>query len=197
MMDLRQYFDPFWFDWIILPLMICVARIIDVTMGTMRIIFINRGKRYLAPVLGFFEVFIWIVIIGQIVRNLSNIAGYLGYAAGFALGNYIGILLENRLALGTYALRVIPLSGAGELVEKLHQAGFGVTCIDGEGITGKVKIIYTIVRRKDMPIITQMIKEITPHAFYAVEEVRSTEEGVFPRRQSSNHQGIFSVLKKK
>ena len=76
--------------WVLLPVMVFFARVADVTLGTMRIIFISRGKRNLAPLLGFVEVFIWITIVSQIVSNAHNLLAYLAYAAGFATGSLPG-----------------------------------------------------------------------------------------------------------
>ncbi|MEW5830932.1 MAG: DUF5698 domain-containing protein, partial [Chloroflexota bacterium] len=148
-----------WFAWVILPVLICLARIIDVSLGTMRIIFTSRGLRHLAPLLGFIEVFIWIVATSQLVKHAQNVAAYLGYAAGFAAGNYVGMYLENRLALGTVTLRAIIRRDPAELIERLHQANFGITTVDGQGSTGEVKLIYTTIKRRDLPVVTAIFHE--------------------------------------
>src|SRR5512147_688374 len=121
---------------VVLPIIIFFARIVDVSLGTLRIAFIARGQRYLAPLVGFFEVFIWIVVIGQIVQNLHSLIAYLAYAAGFATGSYVGLLLEARLAIGTLMVRVITPNDARGLIEQLHAAGYGVTSLDAHGSTG-------------------------------------------------------------
>jgi len=168
------------YTWIILPLLIFVARVIDVGLGTLRIIFTARGKRQLAPLLGFVEVFIWVAVISQMVRGVNHVVAYLAYAAGFAAGNYVGMWIENRLALGTVVLRIILAQSGDELADALHAAGYGVTRVDGQGANGPVKLIYTIVRRKDLPGVLEVIHTTTPKAFVAIEEVRSTEQGIFP-----------------
>lgn len=164
----------------ILPFLIFLARVFDVTLGTLRIIFVSRGKRNLAPLFGFFEVLIWIVVIGQVVQNLHNLASYIGYAAGFAAGNFVGMYIEDRLAIGTLMVRIILQKNAEELVSRLHTAGYGVTCVDGQGANGPVKLIYTIVKRKDLAKVRQIIHEINPKAFLSIEDLRSTQEGIFP-----------------
>ncbi len=169
-----------WYAWVILPLIIFIARIFDVTLGTIRIIFVSRGKRNLAPVLGFFEVLIWIVVISQLVQNLESFTAYIGYAAGFAAGNYVGMWLEDKLALGTYILRMITAEDTVEMVTRLSKAGFGVTRVEGEGTKGKVNLIYTVVKRKNVDQVLAIIHEFMPNAFVSIEEVRSTEKGVFP-----------------
>ena len=169
-----------WYAWVILPLIIFAARIFDVTLGTLRIIFVSRGKRNLAPVLGFFEVLIWIVVISQLVQNLDSVTAYVGYAAGFAAGNYIGMWLEDKLALGTYILRMITAEEVGELVGRLRDAGYGVTRVEGEGTKGRVHLVYTVVKRRNVEQVLAIIHEVKPNAFVSMEEIRSSEKGVFP-----------------
>ena len=149
-----------WYAWVILPALIFVARVCDVTLGTIRIIFIIRGRRNLAPLLGFFEVLIWIVVIGQLVQHLHSVTAYLCYAGGFAAGNFVGMWLEDRLAFGTFVLRVIIPEDGETLTQKIHEAGFGVTCIDGQGAAGPVKLIYTIVKRRHVNQVLSIIHEL-------------------------------------
>lgn len=163
-----------------IPLFIFFARVADVSIGTVRVIFIARGMRFLAPLLGFFEVLIWLLAIGQIMQNLTNPVSYLAYAGGFAAGTFIGIYIENRLSLGIVILRIITQQDASALVDWLRTAHYGVTTIDAQGIKGPVKIIFTVLKRRDIPNVAAKIQEFNPHAFYSVEDVRFVSEGVFP-----------------
>jgi len=181
-----------WYAWVILPLIIFAARIFDVTLGTLRIIFVARGKRNLAPILGFFEVLIWIVVISQLVQNLESFTAYIGYAAGFAAGNYVGMWLEDKMALGTYILRLITAEDFTELVGRLRDAGYGVTRVEGEGAKGKVHLVYTVVKRRNVEQVLAIIHEVKPNAFVSIEEVRSTEKGVFPTTVASQGIGLFA-----
>lgn len=167
-------------QWYFLPALIFCARVADVTLGTLRIIFIGRGQRRLAPVLGFFEVLIWIIAVSQLVNHLTNWLGYLAYASGFATGNYIGMWIENQLALGKLALRVIINQHPADLPLALRAEGYGVTELDGAGSSGPVKVVFTIIPRKDLPKVSQMVHMINPKAFISVEEVRDASEGIFP-----------------
>jgi uncharacterized protein YebE (UPF0316 family) len=176
--ELLSGFD--WYVWVGLPLLIFAARVCDVTLGTMRIIFTSRGMRNWAPVLGFIETFIWIVAVSSIVKHAQNVAAFVGYASGFATGTYVGMMIESRLAMGTLTIRAIIRRDPKELIETLHNAGFGVTEVDGHGSTGDVKIVYSTVKRADLPAIIAIYHQILPGAFLSVEEVRSTEQGVFP-----------------
>jgi uncharacterized protein YebE (UPF0316 family) len=180
-----------WYAWVILPLIIFVARIFDVTLGTLRIIFVARGKRNLAPVLGFFEVLIWIVVISQLVQNLEAFTAYIGYAAGFAAGNYVGMWLEDKMALGTYMMRMITSEDVTELVCRLRDGGYGVTRVEGEGSKGKVNLIYTVVKRRNMEQVLAIIHAIKPNAFVSMEEIRSTEKGVFPTGMVAQSRGFL------
>ena len=175
-----------WYAWVILPFIVFFARIADVTLGTLRIIFTSRGKRNVAPLLGFVEVFIWIVVVGQIVKNVHSITAYLGYAAGFATGTYIGMLIEERMAMGTLVVRIFLAQGAVELITALRAAGFGVTAVDGQGLKGAVKLLYVIVKRRDLPAVTNIIHANCPGVFFSVEEVRSTEMGFFPKGDNTD-----------
>jgi len=175
------------YTWIFLPLLIFIARVVDVTLGTMRIIFTSRGARKLAPLLGFVEVFIWVAVISQMVKGVNHVVSYLAYAAGFAAGNYVGMWIENRLALGTVVLRIILAQSGDTLAEALHQAGYGVTRVDGMGANGPVKLLYAIVRRKALPGVLEIVHQTTPKAFIAIEEVRSTEQGIFPYGAKFSH----------
>jgi uncharacterized protein YebE (UPF0316 family) len=171
--------SPF-FVWIGLPMLVFFARVIDVTLGTLRIIFISRGKKYIAPLLGFVEVFIWIAVVAQIVRGVNDLVTYFAYAAGFAAGNFVGMYIEDRLAIGTQVIRIIVPERAEDLTTNLSAAGYGITRVDAMGANGPVKLIYTVVKRKDISIVLSLIHQTHPHAFLSIEDVRSTQEGVFP-----------------
>lgn len=169
-----------WYSLVILPILVFIARFVDVTLGTMRIIFTSRGRRNLAPLLGFIEVFIWIAMVGQIIKSANSLNAYLGYAAGFALGTFVGMLLEERLAMGTLVVRIILANGAEKLTASLRAAGFGVTTVNGEGAQGAVTLLYTVVQRKNLEPVTRIIHANCPGAFFSVEEARMAESGIFP-----------------
>jgi uncharacterized protein YebE (UPF0316 family) len=162
-----------------LPLLIFLAELCVVTLGTLRIIFLARGRKILAPALGFFEVSIWLFAIGQIMQNLADFTCYLAFAGGFTAGNFLGVLIEKKLALGTVVVRHITNKDAGELIASLQAAGFGVTSEDAQGATGPVKIVFTVVRRKELESVIDIITGFDPKAFYLVDELQSTASGIF------------------
>jgi uncharacterized protein YebE (UPF0316 family) len=124
--------DSWVFTWIILPLLIFIARIGDVSIGTLRLIFISRGFKFYAPLLGFFEVIIWLLAIGQIMQHLDNFMCYIAYGLGFATGNYIGIILDEKLSLGTLLVRIVPKKDPTELIMRLRDEEFGASLVDIE-----------------------------------------------------------------
>ena len=173
------------FRWVILPFLIFVARTLDVTLGTLRNVFISKGFRQIVPFVGFFEVLIWLISIRQIMQHLDNPLCYVGFASGFAMGTYVGLRIENRLALGLQVLRIITPSDSTALVGELQKHNLGITLIDGQGAKGPVKIIFTIVKRKDMAMVRKIIKDIHPQAFYSIEDIRIANQGVFPKRATT------------
>ena len=177
-MDILTYDSPL-FTWLILPLLIFLARIMDQSIGTMRLIFVSKGLKYLAPFLGFFEVIIWLLAVGQIMQHLDNWLCYIAYGAGFAMGNFIGITIEERLSLGTSIIRLILPNDAPELINMLKEQNFGLTIVDAEGSKGSVKVIFSIVRRKELRNFIDTINTFTPGAFYTIEDVRAVNEGIF------------------
>ncbi|MBN2813632.1 MAG: DUF2179 domain-containing protein [Bacteroidales bacterium] len=160
-----------YFDFLILPLLIFLMRICDVTLDTMRIIFMTKGYRNVAPIIGFFEILIWIVAITRIMQNLSNWATYVAYAAGFATGNYVGMLLDEKLAIGHELIRVITRVDSGDLAKTLRSEGFGVTSVNAHGMQGEVGILYVIVNRKNQKMAVNIIQKHSPNAFFTVENI--------------------------
>jgi len=170
------------FKWIILPLLILLARVLDVSMGTMRIFFISRELKYLAPIIGFFEVLIWLLSIRVIMQNLNNVACYIAYGTGFAMGTFIGLQIEKGLAIGSSIIRIITQKNATELIDYLRSKGYGATSIDAQGVKGKVHVIYLIIKRNDLENIAKIIKRFNPKAFYTVEDLRVVSKGIYPMK---------------
>ena len=185
--------SPVLVTYVVLAILIFCARICDVSLGTIRVIFISKGIKYIAPFIGFFEVIIWLLAIGQVMNNLTNVVAYIAYGAGFASGTFIGMLIEEKISLGLTSVRIITKKDPAELIQYLRSHDYGVTSIDGEGATGKVKMIYTIIKRQDLSHVVSIIKQFHPNAFYSVDEVKSVSEGVFPERQTRGA-GVFSWI---
>jgi uncharacterized protein YebE (UPF0316 family) len=166
-----------------LPVLVFFAELVVVTLFTLRIIFIARGKKILAPIVGFFEITIWLFAIGQVMQNLNDPLCFMGFAGGFTLGNYLGMLTEKWLALGTVVVRTITRRDASPLVQDLQEAHFGVTTLDAEGARGPVKMVFTVVRRKELDGVLEIVRRFDPQAFYSVDEIQETGPGIFPARR--------------
>ncbi len=178
--SLSEIFGANTFGLIIMPIFIFLARISDVSLGTMRIILISKGYRTIAPILGFIESFVWILAVSQIMKNLDNLYYFVVYAAGFAFGTYIGMLLENKLSLGQVIVRIITKYNASDLVAKLIKEDFNLTTTDADGQFGKVKIIFMVMKREYLNDAIKIIQEYNPHAFYTVEDVKFVRDGSLP-----------------
>jgi uncharacterized protein YebE (UPF0316 family) len=179
-MDITFVQDPQFFSLAILPLLIFTARVADVAFGTLRIIFISRGMKLLAPFVGFFEVIIWLVALGQIFQDIGSIVNILAYSAGFAVGNFVGILVEERMGIGFNIIRIITQCDATDLISALKTNEYGVTAVDGAGKNGPVKLIFLVVKRKDIENVIGMVQQFNPTAFYTIADVRSAKGGDIP-----------------
>lgn len=180
-----SFFDTFWFTYVLLPLLIFCSRILDVSLDTLRIVFVSKGNKVVAPALGFFEVLIWLIAITRIMQNLDNVTCYIAYAAGFATGNYVGLRIEQKLALGIHMFRIITQKDAASLIKSLKEHGFGVTVIEAEGKEGGVHIIYSIVKRSDNQKIVEIINKFNPQAFYSIEDVIKINENLVGYKHSN------------
>ncbi len=120
------------------------------------------------------------------MQNLTSPACYLAFASGFTLGNFLGILIEQKLALGNMTVQITTGQNANALIGRLREAGYGVTKMEGQGASGRVEVVTTVVQRKNLPNVATLIQEFDPHAFYSVQEVKKATEGVFPQRAPRN-----------
>ena len=176
------------YQYFVLPAIIFFARICDVSLGTMRIVFVSKGKKNIAPILGFFELLIWVIVINEVLRNVTTMAGYFAYAGGYAAGNYIGMFIEERIALGTQLIKVFSSKDVLSLQNRLYDEGFGTTVVDGDGSAGKVKILYTVIDRKTAEQAKKILVDFDPNIFYVIEDVKLVKSGIFPR---TDHDRIF------
>lgn len=166
-------------------LLIFSLRIVDVSMAMLRMILAVRGRRGTAAFIGFFEVLIWLVAVGQALNHLNSVYHVVGYAAGFAVGNYVGVWLEGRFAIGVNVVRAvcsasIPGSagkGGRAAAKALRRDGFAVTELQGRGRERDVEILNVVVPRRRVPTVLKVIGEYDPDAFVSVEEVRSIRGG--------------------
>ncbi|MEO0310354.1 MAG: hypothetical protein RIQ89_11 [Bacteroidota bacterium] len=190
----NEFASSEFFKWVVLPLLICVARTCDVTLATLRNVFIAKGLRNVVPIVAIMEAAIWLLSIRQIMQHLDNPVCYVGFAVGFGLGTYVGMFIDRKLAIGTQVIRIILAEDPNQLLKAFAKANIGVTVLEGEGAKGPVKMIFTIVQRKDVPFVAEIIHAFNPHAFYSVEDVRSSSQGIFRKKRDSRLDQIRSLL---
>jgi uncharacterized protein YebE (UPF0316 family) len=166
-----------------LPILIYLAETCVVTSSTLRSIFVARGLKKMAVLLGLIEVTIWLFAIGQVISNLNHWQCSLAYAIGFTSGSFLGMTIEEKLAIGTQVIRIITGKPPEPLINCLNAADFGVTCVEGDGVAGPVNVIFTIVKRKQMKEVVHLLRQFDPHLFYTVEDVRTAKRGVFRERR--------------
>tara|TARA_R110002124_G_scaffold255201_1_gene420888 strand:+ start:21638 stop:22216 length:579 start_codon:yes stop_codon:yes gene_type:complete len=156
----------------LIPIVIFLARIMDVSLGTLRIVMVSRGFKYKAAFLGFFEVLIWAFVVAELLKNLDNWINYIAYAGGFSAGTFVGMYIESKVKVGTIIVRIITQNKREELVESLKEAGFTITSIDAEGGFGPVNVIFTVLKRRRWNEVVSIIEKNDPTAFYSSEDVK-------------------------
>jgi uncharacterized protein YebE (UPF0316 family) len=164
------------FSYVLLPLLIFMARIGDVSINTIRIIYMLGGRRLTATLLGFFESFIWLMAIRQIFEHLDNWICYVAYPAGFASGILVGMIMEERIAYGKVIVRIIARKDVKELITYLNSQVFRYTHVNAEGPDGHENLVFTVLERDRLEDLLTKLKVILPTAFYTVEKVNRAEE---------------------
>jgi len=177
---------------IVLPLFIFFARIIDVSLGTIRIILVSKGYKNQASILSFIEIFIWIIVISRIIQHIDQWINYFAYAGGFAVGNYVGMLIEERMTLGHELIRIITRMNPSNLTAALRKEGFGITVLKGNGMEGEVGVIYVIIRRSHLRRVRELIGQYNPQALYTIEDIRYVSRPIFYRdKVRKKHRPLF------
>ena len=159
---------------------IFLARVVDVTLSTIRTLMVVQGRKGFAALIGFFEVGIYITVLGQVVRSLDNPFNLLAYCLGFAAGNYVGITIENKIALGNLSVQIMLKSAENkELVDTLRVNGYGVTIIQGEGINGPKEVLTIILNRKNLNGLKKLVYDFEENAFMTVSSINPISGGYF------------------
>jgi uncharacterized protein YebE (UPF0316 family) len=158
-------------------LLIFILRVSDMTLDTLRVLFVMRGKKRVAWILGFFQSAIFVLAIGRVLTQLNNPLNIIGYAAGFATGNVIGMLIEERIAVGHVLINIISPRRGSAIVDYIRQNGYAVTEIAARGKDGMVSMINCSVLRKQVDSVRELVNEIDPEAFITVEDVRPVRRG--------------------
>jgi len=165
-----------YYSYIILPLLIFLARVCDQSLGIMRIILATKGLTLPAFVFGFFESFIWLLAISQIMTKIDNLFYYVVFAGGFASGNVFGIFLERKLSIGFVVVRIIFQKDSEKSINILKAEGFRLTQVDALGMEQPVKLIFSTIRRNQLNKFLEILKLNNPLAFYTIEDVKQVSE---------------------
>jgi uncharacterized protein YebE (UPF0316 family) len=182
------------YSFVFLPLLIFFARICDVSINTIRIIYMLGGRRYTSTILGFFESFIWLMAISQIFKQLDNWVCYVAYPAGFASGIFVGMIIEERIAYGKVIVRIITRKEIVPLLSFLNENDFRFTHVNAQGPDGHENLVFTVLERERLDDLLNKLKEILPTAFYTVEKVKAAgESGVLPEEKGGFR--IFTWLR--
>lgn len=157
--------------------LIFALRVGDMTLDTMRLLFVMRGRKKVAWILGFFQSAIFVLAITRVLSNLGNPLNVIGYAAGFATGNVVGISIEEWLAIGHTLLNIVSPRRGSAIAERLRAEGYAVTEIPARGKDGMVTLLNSSVLRKNVDRVQKLVNEVDPEAFVTTEEVRSVRRG--------------------
>ncbi|HHY92710.1 MAG TPA: DUF2179 domain-containing protein [Firmicutes bacterium] len=163
-------------------LFIFCARVVDMSGTTVRTILLVRGQRLIAAVIGFFEVTVYILALNRVVGKLNDPLNLLFYSLGFATGNYVGSIIEERVALGFVTVEIIPTVPGSDLAERLRRDGYGVTCFPAEGKEGPRLVLHVLVKRKRLPHLLETLTHQDEKAFYSIMDARSIHGGFFGRQ---------------
>jgi uncharacterized protein YebE (UPF0316 family) len=171
--------------------LIFIARVSDVSLGTFRTIVVFRGQKLLASIIGFFEILIWLIAASQVLTNLDQWYLALAYAGGFAVGTYVGIVIESSFAIGSELIRCISFNH-DVLATKLRDEGFQVISFDGDmGESHPIELLLIIERRRNIPALIQRILSLDHSAVYSVSDVKTVYEGPQP---AARRNPVRSVL---
>lgn len=174
-MDTVTNFD--YFTFIILPALIFLARVFDQSLGIIRIILATKGYTLPAFIFGFFESFVWLLAIGQIMERIDNLLYYFVFAFGFATGNVFGIFIERKLSIGFVMIRVVFQKDSERTIQLLKDNSYRVTILDAQGMNQPVKMLFSTVKRKQIKDFIGILVQNNPNAFYTIEDVKEVKEG--------------------
>lgn len=179
-------------DPVFLTVAIFLARVADVSLGTLRTILVFRSYRYWAAFIGFFEVLVWVNAAGQVLTNLDRWYLTVAYAAGFSAGNVVGIFLEHKMAIGQELVRIVSADPRVRLAAKLREAGHAVVEVPGRDAERPVEVLLVVERRRRVPRLLTLVDRLDPEALYTVSDVKDDSPQyarAFPARLRRDLQG--------
>ncbi len=157
--------------------LIFLLRVTDMALDTLRVLMVMRGRKGIAWILGFFQSAIFILAISSVLTHLDNPLNVIGYAAGFATGNVVGMWIEERLAIGHVSITIVSSRRGAAIADHLRAEGFAVTEIPARGKDGMVSLLTCSVLRKNVADVRNLVNEIDAEAFITAEDVRPVRRG--------------------
>ena len=157
-------------------LFIFTLRVLGVSLSTIRVLLMTRGRKLHSAAFGFFQTLVYAVAIGKVVQDLNNIPNLMSYCLGFSVGTLLGMWLEERIAIGFATIRVIS-PGRNQVAEAIRRAGYGATEGIAQGKEGIVGTVKTVVRRRDVEAVCEIIYQSAPDAFVTIEDTQKVERG--------------------
>ncbi|MEK6480587.1 DUF5698 domain-containing protein [Catalinimonas sp. 4WD22] len=182
------------FDFVFLPLMIFLARVSDVTLATVKLMFVVNNARKFAAILGFFEALITILALSRIMQDASNMAAYVMYAAGFAAGTYIGMRIEEKLAYGSVVIRIISKKIPDTLLEHLAVNRYRYSMVEANDQSGNTQILFTVCKRSKVRTFLRNLEDIAPEALYTIEGVKQVSHDLLPEHQKSSAPNLARMI---
>jgi uncharacterized protein YebE (UPF0316 family) len=158
-------------------LMIFGLRVVDMTLDTLRVLVVMRGQKKIAWVLGFFQASVFVIAIGTVLKNLDNPLNIIGYAAGFATGNVVGMLIEEKMAIGHTMINIVSPRRGSAIADNLRKNGYAVTEIAARGKDGMVTLLNCNVLRRNIGDVRALVNDIDPEAFITSEDIRPIRRG--------------------
>ncbi len=170
---------------VLICIFIFFARVADMSLDVVRILMLTRGRKIEAALIGFIETAIFILALGQVLQGgLNNIFKVIAYAGGFAIGNYVGSIIEERIAMGHLTLQIFPTNEClTEMVGCLRERGFGLTCLTGQGRSGDRSVLYLFLKRKGLPRVLEIMNKLDRNTFYNISDTRDIRGGIFPDKR--------------
>lgn len=179
-----------------IPLLIFLARVCDVSVGTIRVMLVIQGRRYMAAALGMLEVTIWVLAVREALAYIPNPFAIVAYAGGFATGTLVGMTIEDKLAFGYRAVRIINPEAHVDVARVLRELGYRATKLPGYGRDGPVEVVFSVIRRRGLRQFMDHVAEVAPKSFVTIERVDRPKGGGFDRRAAGVQGSLTGGLRK-
>lgn len=170
-------------SYILLPALIFLARVADVTVATVKLMFVVNNARKKAAFLGFFEALITIMALSRIMQDASNLLAFIMYAAGFATGTYVGMWIEEKMAYGSVLVRILSKHIPHELLSYLAENQYRYSMIDANDQSGNTQMLFTVCKRSHVKTFLATLENTAPQALYTIEGVKMVSQEFLPEKE--------------